>query len=236
MKPIRILIGCEESQEITKAFRALGPRFEAYSCDLKPCSGGHPEWHIQGDVIQALNDGHWDLFIVHPTCTHLSASGALHFAEKRKDGRQRNAIEFFLKMWNAPVRFLCIENPVGIMSGKRSYLNEHYPDLYEKAKNLPVPQTIQPYEFGHDASKRTCLWFIGKLPCLKKDPAKYVPPRMVDGKPRWANQTDSGQNRLGPSPGRAAVRARTYTGWAEAMAEQWGCLMTGNPEETYKEE
>jgi hypothetical protein len=235
---MKILVACEESQEVCKAFRALG--HEAYSCDLKPCSGGHPEWHIQGDALEVIMHPHrygksstqyinltgegwkWDRIIAFPECTHLAVSGARHFAEKRKDGRQRAAIEFFLKIWNAPCDHIAIENPVGILSGDRAYLQEHFPDLYEQAKILPEPQCVQPYH-GHDASKKTCLWLKGLSP-LKIDPAQYVKPRMVDGKPRWANQTGSGQNKLGPSDHRAADRAKTYPGIAQAMAAGWGNL------------
>lgn len=211
---MHVLVGCEESQEITKAFRARG--HEAYSCDLKPCSGGHPEWHIQGDIIGVItrdmvqhvlheNTGgsSWDLLIVHPPCTDLAVSGARYFAVKN----QKPAIDFFMRMVNAPIPRIAIENPVGIMS-----------TLYRKPD-----QYIQPYEFGHDASKKTCLW-LKNLPPLKKDPEKYIKPRIIGGKARWSNQTDSGQNRLGPSPERSAIRARTYIGWAEAMATQWSDL------------
>jgi site-specific DNA-cytosine methylase len=94
-------------------------------------------------------DKGWDLIIAFPECTHIAVSGARHFAEKREDGRQRAAIEFFLAMWESPCRHIAIENPVGIMSGGRKYLQEHHPDLYERAKNLPQPQMIQPWQFGH---------------------------------------------------------------------------------------
>lgn len=212
---MRVLVGCEESQEICKAFRAHG--HEAYSCDLKPCSGGHPEWHFIGNVLDAIRDpfytywhypnAHvsitdgWDLFIVHPPCTDLAVSGARWFREKN----QQPAISFFMEMANAPIPKICIENPVGIMS-----------TIYRKPD-----QYIQPYQFGHDASKKTGLWLKG-LQKLKIDPEQYVPPRIVGGKPRWDNQTDSGQNRLAPSPMRSCIRAKTYPGIAAAMAEQWG--------------
>lgn len=218
---MRVLVGCEESQEITKAFRALG--HEAYSCDLKPCSGGHPEWHIQGDVLEMIDDRTYQILIIHPPCTDICSSGAAHFAKKRADGRQAQSVAFFAECATAGIERVCIENPVGIMSGDQKYLKKYYPDAYNVLKYLPEPQFIQPYEFGHDASKRTCLW-LKNLPELKKDPAQYVQPRMIDGKPRWANQTDSRQNRLGPSPERAAIRAKTYAGWANAMATQWSGL------------
>lgn len=232
MRPVRILIGCEESQEICKAFRALGPEFEAYSCDLKPCSGGHPEWHIQADVQEVALHPHryfpgshvyitgrsvwkWDAIIIHPECTHLAVSGARHFAEKRKDGRQRRAIEFFLKMWDVPARFICIENPVGIMSGDRAYLEEHFPDLYEKAKNLPVPQFIQPYEYGHPETKKTCLWLKG-LPKLVATNDVY------DEMMALPKSKRNRVHYMSPGPKRAEMRSKTYPGWAAAMAEQWG--------------
>lgn len=215
---MRVLVGCEESQEITKAFRARG--HEAYSCDLKPCSGEHPEWHFQEDVLahgMALLEGYWDLFIVHPNCDHLAVSGARWFPEKRKDGRQEAAIEFFLKMWESPIQRIAIENPVGIMSGDREYLKEHYPDLYERAKMLPEPQIIQPYEYGHPETKKTCLW-LKNLPRLI--PTNNVFAEMM----RLPKKDRNRIHYMSPSPERSALRAKTYTGWANAMADQWGCL------------
>jgi hypothetical protein len=142
---MRILCGCEESQTICKAFRAKG--HEAYSCDLQPCSGGHPEWHIQGDVLEQLDKG-WDMGIFNPPCTHLAVSGARWFKEKEE--LQNEAIIFFFELVNAPIEKICIENPVGIMS-----------TLYRKPD-----QYIQPYEYGHPETKKTCLWRKG-LPALK---------------------------------------------------------------------
>lgn len=167
---MNVLIACEESQEVCKAFRAKGHR--AFSCDIQECSGGHPEWHIMDDVLPLLNgrtsfttmdgqehqiDDRWDLIIAHPPCTHLAVSGARHFAAKREDGRQREAIEFFCQFLEADCDKIVVENPVCIISG--SYLKEHFPDLAEKY-NLPKKpaQMIQPYEFGERARKKTCLW------------------------------------------------------------------------------
>jgi len=140
---MRVLIACEESQAVTKAFRNSG--HEAYSCDVLPQSGGHPEWHIQGDIMDHL-DG-YDLVIAFPPCTHLAASGARWFKEKRKDGRQQAAIDFFMALVNCDCERLAIENPVGIMSTK-----------YRKPD-----QIIQPWQFGHGETKATCLWLKGLL-------------------------------------------------------------------------
>ena len=155
MENKRILIACEESQVICTAFRNIG--FEAYSCDIQPASGGHPEWHIQDDVLKHLNDG-WDLMIGHPPCTHLAVSGARWFKEKQKDGRQRAAIDFFMKLINAQIPRIAIENPISIMSTR-----------YRKPD-----QIIQPWQFGHGETKATSLW-LKNLPKLK-------PTNVVDGR------------------------------------------------------
>lgn len=204
MSKKRILVACEESQTICKAMRAKG--HEAYSCDLIECSGGHPEWHIQDDAVKvAYEQGPWDLMIAHPPCTYLSVSG-LHWnkkdatrADKTKDG-----LAFVQKLMDAPIEKICIENPVSCIS---SAIRK--PD-----------QIIQPYEYGEDASKKTCLW-LKNLP--KLTPTQMVEPRITkDGKKRWANQTDSGQNKLAPSKDRAKKRSKTYDGIANAIADQWG--------------
>jgi len=143
----RVLIACEESQAVCKEFREIG--HEAYSCDTIPCSGGHPEWHLQQSVLPLLSDP-WDLIIAFPPCTHLCSSGARWFAEKRSDGRQQAAIKFFMEFVSSPCLIKAIENPIGIMSS-------HYrkPD-----------QIIQPWQFGHGETKATCFWLFG-LPLLK---------------------------------------------------------------------
>lgn len=141
---MKVLIACEESQEVCKAFRKLG--FEAYSCDLKECSGGHPEWHLQMDVFQAIKLYKWDLMIAHPPCTFLSISGnrwmndSIHYPNRAKD--RKDAIEFFLALINQDIPHIAIENPIGIMSTQ-----------YRKPN-----QIIQPYMFGDKAQKPTCLW------------------------------------------------------------------------------
>lgn len=144
---MRILVACEESQAVTIELRKRG--HEAFSCDILPCSGGHPEWHFQQDVFEVIDLG-WDMLIGFPPCTHLAVSGARHFAAKRADGRQQEAIEFFMALANAPVPRIALENPVGIMS---SHFRK--PD-----------QIIQPWQFGHGETKATCLW-LKNLPKLE---------------------------------------------------------------------
>lgn len=208
---MNVLIACEESQVVCKAFRERG--HAAFSCDIQPCSGGHPEWHIQGDVMPLLNgasddfycridfctqngDWHalpwkWDLIIAFPPCTHLAVSGARYFKEKRADGRQQEGIDFFIKIVLADCPLIAIENPVGIMS-----------TYYRKPD-----QIIQPWMFGHGETKATCLWLKG-LPLLK-------PTNIVEGRfPRvW---------KMAPGVNRAKERSKTYLGIGTAMAEQWG--------------
>ena len=152
----KILIGCEESQEVCKAFRKLG--FEAYSNDMIECSGGHPEWHLQMDVFSAISLMDWDLMIAFPPCTNLAVSGARWFDEKKKDGRQRRSIEFFLRLTETNIKHWAIENPIGIMS-----------TYYRKPD-----QIMQPWMFGHGETKATCLWFKN-LPLLK-------PTNIVEGR------------------------------------------------------
>lgn len=191
---------------VTKEFRALG--HEAYSCDILDCSGGHPEWHICGDVKNELEND-WDMVLAFPPCTHLAVSGAAHFATKRADGRQQEGIDFFMLFANLNhIPKVAIENPIGIMS-----------KLWRKPD-----QIIQPYDFGEDASKRTCLWLKG-LPLLKG--TKRVAGRMVtipNGKvvERWSNQCSNfGHDKTSPSPERSRIRSKTYLGIAKAMAQQW---------------
>ena len=188
-----------------KELRALG--HEAYSCDIVECSGGHPEWHIHANVLPLLNgdchfltmggverlhsiDGPWDMIIAFPPCTDLAVSGARWFAEKQADGRQQLAINFFMRFANANCEKIAIENPVGIMSS-------HYrkPD-----------QIIQPWQFGHGETKKTCLW-LKNLPLLE-------PTNIVEGREQriW---------RMAPSEDRSKLRSKTFPGIAKAMAEQW---------------
>lgn len=211
---MKILVACEESQAVTIAFRNKG--HEAFSCDIQDCSGGHPEWHIKGDVLEQLKKK-WDMILAFPPCTDLAVSGAAWFAKKREDGRQREAIEFFMALYNADCDKICIENPVGIISG--SYIKKHFPDLCEKY-GLPIKQTqiIEPYYFGDAANKKTCLWLKGLSP-LKHDPkdyaegSKYITSPSGRRYPEWCWNTGGGSGK---------VRSKTFPGIAKAMADQWG--------------
>jgi len=200
---MKVLLACEWSAEVRDAFRRRW--HDAWSCDLLHCAGDE-RWHRQCDVLEVLAEG-WDMVIAFPPCTHLAVSGARYFAEKRADGRQQAAVDFFMKLVNSPTPFIAVENPVGIMS-------THYrkPD-----------QIIQPWQFGHPESKATCLWLKG-LPTLEPTDVCTPPEYRPNGRPKWANQTRSGQNKLPPSAGRAKERGRTYAGIAEAMASQWGTV------------
>ena len=199
---MRVLVACEYSAIVRDAFRANG--HYAWSCDLLPCDAD-PTWHHQGDVTDIL-DHDWDLMIAHPPCTYLASSG-LHWNKRRPEraAQTEEAFKFVLMLENAPIPRIAIENPIGCLSTRW-----RKPD-----------QIIQPHQFGHDASKATCLWLKG-LPPLR--PTAHISPRMFNGRPRWSNQTDSGQNKLPPSNDRWAIRSKTYQGIADAMADQWGTL------------
>lgn len=196
---MRVLCACEESQAVTKEFRKLG--HEAYSCDLLPCSGGYPEWHIQADALEIVKL-QWDLVIAFPPCTHLAVSGARWFEEKRRNGQQSMAIGFF-KAFTAldHVEKVAIENPVGIMSNE-----------YRKPD-----QVIQPYEFGHPETKATCLWLKGLLPL---EPTNNVYDEMLE----LPKKEQARIHHMSPSVNRAKLRSKTYPGIAKAMAKQWGVL------------
>jgi len=205
---MNILIGCEYSGVVRESFRALG--HTAYSCDLLPADDDS-KWHIQNDVILAITQSlKWDIIILHPPCTALCVSGNAHYGEgKAKHNERIESLQWTIKLWeiaknHAPM--VALENPVGILS-----------------RHLGKPQIVQPYQFGHDASKSTCL-FLHNLPPIQAQPCDYIQPRMIDGKPRWGNQTDSGQNKLAPSVDRWKIRSTTYKGIAEAMAASWGKL------------
>jgi hypothetical protein len=192
---MRVLVACETSGVVREAFRARG--HDAWSCDLLPADDGS-DFHFEGDAIDSAQRN-WDLMIAHPPCTHLAVSGARWFKDKKPE--QQNALSFIEKLVNMNhIPRIAIENPIGVLSTRW-----RKPD-----------QIIQPWMFGEDASKATCLWLKG-LPLLK-------PTNVLPGGPRArrANQTPSGQNKLGPSPDRWKLRAATYPGIAQAMAEQWG--------------
>ena len=199
---MKVLVACEESQVVTKAFRERG--HEAYSCDLLPCSGGHPEWHLQEDVAPLLQKN-WDLLIAHPPCTYLSYVGNIWFTEKYRSRfperpRQREeAKQFFLLFVSAPIPRKAIENPSGVMN-----------TTYRKAD-----QTISPHLFGEDISKRTCLWLFN-LP--KLEPTKIV----ENPTPFQLWELRQGaMSKMTPQE-RSTFRSKTSLGIAKAMAEQWG--------------
>ena len=205
---MKVLVACEESQEVCKAFRAKG--HEAYSCDILPESGGHSEWHIQGDVVPLLDNG-WDLIIAHPPCTYLTVTGNRWFNVERygekaieRQKLREEAIEFFLRIANAKCDKIAIENPVGIISS-----------VYRKPD-----QIIQPYYFGDAFEKKTCLWLKG-LPKLKPTNMVEPPPRVkfASGKtmPEWYSKCWHL-----PAEQRSIMRSKTFPGFAKAMAEQWG--------------
>ena len=219
---MNILIACEESQRICIEFRKLG--FNAFSCDIIDCSGGHPEWHIKSDCLPLINktdfnfitqngDIHiiykWDLIIAHPPCTDLCVSGARWFKEKQADGRQQKSIDFFMQFTDLNCDHVAIENPIGIMS-------THYrkPD-----------QIIQPYMFGDPVRKTTCLW-LKNLPKLL--PTDIVDPKIInDGKttysgPAYYATNENGKILAWNNPETAKIRSKTYPGIAKAIADQWG--------------
>lgn len=222
---MKVLIACEESQAVCKAFRAKG--HEAYSADMQDCSGGPPEWHIKGDVLPIINgnadfvtmdgtahriDGKWDLLIAHPPCTYLSNAGAARlykkigeksYVELERLSKGFDAKEFFLKFLNASIDKIAVENP--IPSG-----------VYRLPK---YSQVIQPYEYGHPYSKRTCLWLKG-LP--KLEPTEIVKPicSWVSGGSKKAD--GSHRENKGTAFRDSKRRSKTFPGIAKAMAEQWG--------------
>jgi site-specific DNA-cytosine methylase len=200
---MRVLVACEYSGKVRDAFLKAG--HYAMSCDLLPSDSINFGDHYQGDVTDILDQG-WDLMVAHPPCTYLSVSG-MHWTTRglRDPQLTEDALDFVQTLLDAPIKRIALENPVSIISSRI-----RKPD-----------QVVQPWMFGHDASKKTCLW-LKNLPPLM--PTKMVEPRVVNGKPRWGNQTDSGQNKLGPSEDRWKVRSETYSGIAQAMAEQWGAL------------
>lgn len=198
---MRVLVACEFSGTVRDAFLKRG--HYAMSCDLEPCDSTASGDHYQGNVLDILNQG-WDLMIAHPPCTHLAVSGARHFAKKIADGRQQQGIDFFMQLINAPIDKIAVENPIGIMSTK-----------YRKPD-----QIVQPYEYGHETTKATCLW-LKNLPLL-------VPTNVVDkgeivtfssGKRMSKWYADSAKH----SPKeRERIRNKTFQGIADAMADQWG--------------
>lgn len=202
---MRVLVACEESQRVCIAFREKG--HEAYSCDIEPCSGGHPEWHIQDDVLKHL-DENWDLIIAHPPCTYLTVASAANIPkhpERIQLGFE--AAEFFMKLYNAKCKKICVENPVPM---KRFELPKY-------------TQIIHPYQFGELAHKRTCLWLKG-LPQLKptKEIDKSLIPMTVWTYSKTGQRKSSSKWYNCSGKERAKMRSKTFEGIALAMAEQWG--------------
>lgn len=222
---MKVLVACEESQAVTIELRKLG--HEAYSCDLIECSGGHPEWHIRQDVLSLLNGdcvfvtvdgnihtikGKWDMIIAFPPCTHLAVSGARHFEEKIKDGRQQQGIDFFMKFVKADCPRIAIENPIGIMSSK-----------YRKPN-----QIIHPWMFGDKFTKSTCLWLKG-LPNLEPtnivEKGEFFEWTDKNGKKKkQAKWFFDALKNAKTADERSKIRSKTFPGIAKAMAEQWTIL------------
>jgi hypothetical protein len=211
---MKVLIACEESQTVCKAFRAKG--HEAYSCDIQDCSGGHPEWHIQRDIKEVLYSVEWDLVIAHPPCTRLCNSGVSWLNKRNLWNELIFGISFFnqFKEWQKqkPIRKLAIENPIPHKYAREGFLNtylDHDGDLTgDIIEGIgKYTQVVQPYQFGHGERKATCLWLY-MLPELR-------PTNIVDGR-------EQRLHRLPPSADRAKLRSKTYEGIAHAMADQWG--------------
>ena len=204
--PLVVLVGCEESQTITKELRKLG--HEAFSCDLLPCSGGHPEWHIQGDVFEAVKSRKWDLGIFHPECTRLTVTANKWYKPEFSDRfptiheDREKAVEFFMKIVNVDIPKIAIENPIGIMSTR-----------YRKPD-----QIIQPYHFGDAERKSTCLWIKG-LPKLKH--TNVVEPEIIYHKSGRTDGKLHFETMKLPKEERRKARSVTFTGIARAIAEQW---------------
>lgn len=227
---MNVLIACEESQRVCKAFRVKG--HNAFSCDLIPCSGGHPEWHIRWDALALINgncsfltcdgemhriDGKWDMIIAFPPCTHLSSSGQWAYSKGFKDVQLReDAVNFFMEFANADCERIAIENPVGIMSTR-----------YRKPN-----QIIHPWQFGHNAEKQTCLWLKG-LPNLVPDVTEKPEMEYFD----WVDSRTGKKKRMqrwmydirciSDRKKRAEIASKTFPGIARAMAEQWGGVIGG---------
>jgi hypothetical protein len=211
---MKILVACEESQAITKEFRALG--HEAYSCDILPCTGGHPEWHLEGDVFGFIDQG-WDLMVAHPPCTFLSVSGARHLYNKdgsknlARHQSQREALDFVARLMACDIPRIAIENPVSVISSQI-----RKPD-----------QIVQPWMFGDSASKTTCLW-LKNLPKLvatnvvdKGDFKEWIDKKSGKVKRQATWYYDALINAKSPEE-RRSLRSKTFKGIAQAIASQWG--------------
>ena len=200
---MKVLVACEESQAVTKAFRAKG--HEAYSCDIEPCSGGHPEWHHQGDVTKLLKQN-WDLIIAHPPCTFLTNTGVCWLTGKKKKpgrwGQMREGAEFFKLFLDHHCAKIAIENPI---------MHKYAIEIIGRKHD----QLIQPYQFGHTERKATCFWLKGLPPLQEPNNVKEE----MDKLPKREQQR---LHYLPPSADRAKLRSKTFEGIAQAMADQWG--------------
>ena len=230
---LKVLIACEESQAVCKEFRALG--HEAYSCDIQECSGGHPEWHINGDALIEAYSGEYDLMIAHPPCTFLTNAGIGYFNEDRygikaqqRKGYRQEAMKFFMSLYNAPVEKICVENPVG----------------YPNSQFRRPDQVIHPYFFGDYDKKRTCLW-LKNLPPLqhtKTDDLFSLASHVKEPKPLSVQIRKPGKyykggeikkryftDVKGGGRGQAKLRSKTFPGIAKAMATQWSEYILNQP-------
>ena len=237
MKQFKALVACEESQAVTLELRKRG--WEAYSCDIQECSGGHPEWHICEDVIPLVNgnctfrtmdgikhtiNGKWDLIIAHPPCTYLTVTGNRWFNVERYGEKaiqrakdREEAVEFFMVFANADCEHICIENPVGCMSTR-----------WRKAD-----QIIQPWMFGDPFEKKTCLWLIGLQPLVETDVVEPAPRKQfASGNTMPAWYADAWHL---PKEERSRLRSKTFPGIAEALAEQFTIQITGQNDLSYGE-
>jgi len=213
---MKVLIACEESQSICKEFRSLG--HEAYSCDLLPCSGGHKDWHIQGDALKQAYSNNYDLMVAHPPCTYLAVSGARWLYNKdgskntERWNNQKKALDFVNKLLNAPIKHIALENPISVISS-----NIRKPD-----------QIVQPWMFGDEAQKSTCLW-LKNLPLIMPTnivgKGEFIEFIGKDGnkkkQPKW--YFEALQKAKTPEE-RRTLRSKTFPGMAKAIAEQWGNL------------
>lgn len=211
-RPFRVIVLCEDSQRVCKAFRAVG--IEAYSCDLLPCSGGHPEWHIQGDALVEAYSGKYQMAICHPPCTFMSKAGARFMyptagnIDPERLAKAMEAKAFFMQLLNAPIRYIAVENPTPL-----------------KVVGLPMPtQVIQPYEYGHPYSKRTLLW-LKNLPPLE---STLMVPAYTPFLPSNTGGVSRGQQHSRGTAKNAKEASTTFEGIAKAMAEQCGLPLIRN--------
>lgn len=208
---MKVLVGCEESQAVCLAFRAMG--HEAFSCDLQACSGGFPEWHLRGDVLRSAYSGKFDLLIAHPPCTYLAYSGTAYWNDPGRLQKRLEALQFFAQLWLAPIKRICLENPKGCAS----------PAVAKYS------QEIQPYFFGDREYKTTWLW-LKNLPKLRSFRENTLfDQRTYADKPQAKAFRKDGQalhwtDMHAPSGVRAKLRSKTFPAIARAMAEQWGNL------------